>query len=467
MAETFSDFRPENDSDNNLLFSFGIASLIVVLGVMATWLVIKRTPEPLNPTAHEVVIPDVTPSVGNAGHLTLLEQAELAFAAGRIIEPEYDNALSYYTSLLEQEPENPAAIEGVERVKSYLLTQADSAMYQNDWDAARAYARVIQSIEPGNVLAKQINDRSNQLESILQLSDEAVGRLAAGNLISPKGGSAVDSYRKILKMDPANVVALEGIRSISQRLIASAQTAIFAGNAKQARELISEAQRIDPAAPGLVEAKKSAREWEQVVKDRAVQKLLTEAANALQENRLMPPAEDSAFKLYQSALKREPESEAAKRGIELVQTLLLDRALSRLNAEDIAGGEEAIELASQAGADQVKLERAVAELKYRKRLVDARNGVFDRNYALSELTLLHRENPEYPRAAAQREKEGWVQVEFVVTEKGDVRSARVLDSSSELFERNALAAVSNWKFEAVMQDGRPVPVRAAVKFTFK
>jgi TonB family protein len=48
-----------------------------------------------------------------------------------------------------------------------------------------------------------------------------------------------------------------------------------------------------------------------------------------------------------------------------------------------------------------------------------------------------------------------------------VRDARVKKSSSELFERNALAAVSKWRFEPEKEGGRPIPVRAAIKFTFK
>ncbi len=457
----------DRQSTGNLIHSFGVASLIVVLGVCATWFLVKRDHAPQELEFPEVMLPEANPISANQDSLTLLEQAELAFAAGRIIEPEYDNALGYYLTLLKKEPDNAVAAEGVEKVKTYLLTQADSAMYQNDWDAARAYARVIKGIEPGNALAKEINAQANRLEAIGKLSDEAVRLLARGNLISPKGASAVESYRGILKLDSNNTIALEGIRSISQRLIASAQSAIFAGDIDEARGLIKQAKSIDPGAPGLADAQQSAREWEQVIKDRDIQKDLTGAAEALRENRLMPPLEGNAFELFQRVKERNPESESATRGIDLVQTLLLDRAMSKLNAEDMEGGEKAITLASQAGASEEKLATAVAELKYRKRLLDARAGVFDRIYGLSELKNIHRESPEYPRTASLREKEGWVELEFTVTETGDVRDARVKKSSSELFERNALAAVSKWRFEPEKEGGRPIPVRAAIKFTFK
>ena len=467
MSDIISYAQPTDEVTGGLLHSFGLASLMIVLGVTATWFVIKRDEVPLSTGFSEQVILEVAvaPSVGE--NLTLLEQADLAFAAGRIIEPEYDNSLSYYTSLLEKEPENTTALEGIDRVKSYVLTQADSAMYQNDWNAARAYAKVIQSFDPDNAHAQQINNQSNQLESILKLRDLAVQRLSQGQLVTPKGASAVDSYRSILKLDPNNVVALEGIRSISQRLIARAQTAIFAGEVKDAGAMIAHVQRIDPAAPGLAETRKSASEWERVIKDRDVQKFLTQAAESLREDRLMRPSDNNAFDYFQRALKRAPDSNPAQRGIELVQNLLLDRAMERINADDLDGGKEAVTLASEAGASTEKLAPFAGELKHRKRLLDARAGIFDRTYALSELTNLYRVNPEYPLTASQRHKKGWVEVDFVVTENGNVRNARVLNSSRGLFERNALDAVSKWRFKPVIEDGRPVPINASVRFTFQ
>jgi protein TonB len=61
--------------------------------------------------------------------------------------------------------------------------------------------------------------------------------------------------------------------------------------------------------------------------------------------------------------------------------------------------------------------------------------------------------PEYPRRARQRELEGYVIVEFTVSSIGKVIGAIVLDSSSPLFEKSALRAVTRFKYKPQVVDG--------------
>ena len=63
--------------------------------------------------------------------------------------------------------------------------------------------------------------------------------------------------------------------------------------------------------------------------------------------------------------------------------------------------------------------------------------------------------------------QGWVEVEFTVTEEGDVRDAKARNSSASIFEGTAISAINRWRFSPVVEDGRPVPVRGVVKFTFR
>jgi len=61
--------------------------------------------------------------------------------------------------------------------------------------------------------------------------------------------------------------------------------------------------------------------------------------------------------------------------------------------------------------------------------------------------------PEYPRRARQRGLEGYVIVEFTVSSIGKVIDAMVLDSSSPLFEKSALRAVTRFKYKPQVVDG--------------
>ena len=68
---------------------------------------------------------------------------------------------------------------------------------------------------------------------------------------------------------------------------------------------------------------------------------------------------------------------------------------------------------------------------------------------------LVRVEPEYPPQARQRRLEGWVQVRFTISTGGSVRDAVVVKSSHSLFERNAVKAVSKWKYQPQLREGKP------------
>lgn len=90
-------------------------------------------------------------------------------------------------------------------------------------------------------------------------------------------------------------------------------------------------------------------------------------------------------------------------------------------------------------------------------------------------SALLRDPPRYPREALKRGTEGFVLVEFTVTEKGAVSDATVIESALSLngkgmrddFERAALGSVSQYRFVPATKAGRPVStvgVRDRVKW---
>ncbi len=72
--------------------------------------------------------------------------------------------------------------------------------------------------------------------------------------------------------------------------------------------------------------------------------------------------------------------------------------------------------------------------------------------------------PTYPRRALQRGQEGWVIVEFTIAEDGTVRDPRVVESSSSVFEREAIRAVQRWRYRPQIANGRPA-ARPGVRVT--
>ncbi len=74
-----------------------------------------------------------------------------------------------------------------------------------------------------------------------------------------------------------------------------------------------------------------------------------------------------------------------------------------------------------------------------------------------DVVPLVRINPEYPARALSRGVEGWVTVQFTITETGSVTDAIVVDAMPKgLFEEAALKAIVRWRYNPKVEDGQPV-----------
>ncbi|MCY7296805.1 energy transducer TonB [Alteromonas sp. a30] len=63
--------------------------------------------------------------------------------------------------------------------------------------------------------------------------------------------------------------------------------------------------------------------------------------------------------------------------------------------------------------------------------------------------------PKYPKSAAAQGKEGWVSLSYVIEPDGSVANVIVVDSSNEIFEKNAIASIKQWQYSPATQDGNP------------
>jgi len=71
--------------------------------------------------------------------------------------------------------------------------------------------------------------------------------------------------------------------------------------------------------------------------------------------------------------------------------------------------------------------------------------------------------PAYPKKAAERKIEGWVEVEFTIDRRGWVKEVLILNAEPKgIFEQKTVEAVYKWKFEPI---DMPVRARQRVEFT--
>lgn len=81
---------------------------------------------------------------------------------------------------------------------------------------------------------------------------------------------------------------------------------------------------------------------------------------------------------------------------------------------------------------------------------------------------LVRLKPLYPSSARLQRIEGYVLVEFVVSDQGRTRDLRVIESEpASLFDAAALQAVRRWRFEPGQFRGKPVNTRVRQRIVFE
>ena len=82
----------------------------------------------------------------------------------------------------------------------------------------------------------------------------------------------------------------------------------------------------------------------------------------------------------------------------------------------------------------------------------SRQGVRD-----SAVTPLFRINPIYPRKAALQNIEGFVVLQFDITQTGQVDNISILQASPpQIFNMNAIQALRKWKYKPRIEDGKTV-----------
>jgi protein TonB len=75
---------------------------------------------------------------------------------------------------------------------------------------------------------------------------------------------------------------------------------------------------------------------------------------------------------------------------------------------------------------------------------------------------------EYPRQALMSGIEGWVDLDFKISAEGIPGDIAVRNSRPRrTFDRAAIEALRQWRFEPIVRDGVPSEQRATLRMTFK
>jgi TonB family protein len=143
-------------------------------------------------------------------------------------------------------------------------------------------------------------------------------------------------------------------------------------------------------------------------------------------------------------------------------TELLARSTQALEALDTEAARTWIDEAERLATDQSAV--ATARLALSDRLIAMESA---KVLPASTLKIVDYVAPDYPRFAASRGIEGWVDLEFTVARDGSTKNIEVADASHERYFRDeAVGAVQRWHFEPRVFMDQRIDQRAYTRVRF-
>ena len=441
----------------------------------------------------------------------LLAQARAALRDKHYIDPAADNALAYFRAVLNLDPGNGEARQGIERVAELLLARADAALASHDNGAALRALEVARSLKPDHPRLAQLDARvaqhqqelaQGQIQAALQagafaraallikqaeragtiapaqiaqlrqdaarreagarssdLLRTAQARIAQGKLLEPANDSAQFLIAQLTAQGEA--VPAEDLARLRdaylRRLGTEAHAAIGRGALVEAEPLIAELRANgSPAAAALRHELDKARQQQQA-QGVEMQRLVQLVQERSAKGKLLAPEDDSAMHHLRALQSSDPHNAALPALRESLGGALLEQARAAFSAGRASEAQASLDAAGELGVAAATLAAVQTAGSAALARVIAKPPKLR-----GTLTL------DYPRAAAQAGTEGWVDVEFSVNDKGvpeHVRAARAEPAGA--FESAAVAAVRRARFEAALgANGTPVAAPSMLRVRF-
>jgi TonB family protein len=301
-------------------------------------------------------------------------------------------------------------------------------------------------------------------------------------LVEPAEYSAWTLFGEAVDADPESPAAMEGLEQVATALLGRGRTAFEQGRLDDAESVattivarlpehrgalalaadIAVARTPPPVVERARPAPAAARAPPRPTPAERIPGMHAAFLEAMGRNAVLTPSGTSARDVVGEMIAIAPGHELTGAARELLVTELLGRSAQALEALDTAGAQAWIDAAAPLATDPAEVARAQQQLT--RYLIETESK---KRLPVSELEQTVRVAAEYPATALDRDIEGWVDVEFVVTPEGDTADITVAGASHErYFRTEAVAAVEQWRFEPVVFMGQPIPQRAYTRIEF-
>jgi serine/threonine-protein kinase PpkA len=200
---------------------------------------------------------------------TQLDAADALLKQGRMLTPAAGNARRAYLAVLDAEPGNARAKDGLRRIASTLLAQAQRRIADYEFDAGAKLIDSAQDVDPNvpglaaaRTRLRDLQQKHEQIaapdpagpaaqQRIAQLLAEARRAAEAGDLLAPPGESAYDKYRAVRSIDPANAHARAGLAELPGLARQRFETALGANRLTTALGTVEALETLAPTDAAL------------------------------------------------------------------------------------------------------------------------------------------------------------------------------------------------------------------------
>ncbi|HEX6571021.1 MAG TPA: energy transducer TonB [Steroidobacteraceae bacterium] len=441
----------------------------------------------------------------------LLDSARAAMRARRYTDPEGQNALTFYRSVLAQDPGNGEAREGLSRIAAVLHERVRSALADRRYDEASRTLAQLRSIRPDDpatvqyettILEARISkaldnvdlERARELlqqaaktgalppdgiarwqtELDRQQSDARAGQLATlvsqrirqGRLVDPANDSA-KHYLGLLRRLPgathhqrADLATTE----LQQAYLGKLRDAIAKAQRTEADRWKAEARALGVTATEIsaVHRDVSARA---IVADsrQEAARIAQLVQNRIADNKLLEPAGDSAVFHLGALRTMDPSSSAVATGERALSAKLLEQGRKALE-------EKRLDVARAHAAAARQLATNLETVAALERDIAAAGTTAGQpgTQPTPRLSRTRYVAPEYPAGALKKGVRGDVRVRITVDAEGRVADAVVVQSDPpEIFDAVAVAAARKWRFKAIGAKDSGVEATATVDIAFR
>jgi TonB family protein len=406
-----------------VLIGAGVAVVAVAASVLL-FMGGEDSPAPATATTPTTTAPG-TPAAAEVE--ALIRSADQAFAAQRFAGRDGTSAAELYQRALQAAPQDARARSGLTRSVDFAIRNAETAFTESRYAEVDSAVAALQVLAPGNsrlaFLSTQLQrerersaaDENRRLssearqEKLRTTLQQANDRLRRGALIEPTRDSALDLLATAQDLAPgdSDVRALRD--RLGGRLIESATQKLESGDVPAARALLDAAGNLGADGAAVTRLRRRADE-------------LTTAPAAPRATPAATAPAASVPTQTPAAASPPPSGQAA----------------------GPAPGAAAPPVASAPrAADTIRI------------------------YSSSELTIVKRQEPEFPKRALETGTAGWVDVEFTIETDGSVKSIMVLNSQpGNLYVGSAQQALRRWRYKPVMENGVAVQARTRMRLRF-